>query len=44
MTQRELLGSYDVNKIASIKISLVLELKSSRWMCHITRKQKLRMG
>ena len=30
--------------IASIKSSLVLELKSSRWMCRITRTRKLRMG
>ena len=43
-TQKKLLGTCDVNKIASIKNSLVLELKSSRWMCHITRTQKLRMG
>ena len=39
-TQRELLGTCDVNKIASIKSSLVLELKSSRWMCRITRTRK----
>ena len=42
-TQKKLLGTCDVNKIASIKNSLVLELKSSRWMCRITRTQKLRM-
>ena len=43
-TQRDLLGTFDVNKIALIKSSLVLELKSSRWMCRITSTRKLRMG